>query len=61
MEIGKVYADYGKGESKTIETSICGTCWGTGWETQFIKPCKTCKGEGDDLPNFKCGRDKCKF
>ena len=22
--------------------------------------CPKC-GEGDDLPNFKCGRDKCKF
>jgi DnaJ-class molecular chaperone len=26
--------------------SVCGACWGSGWETQFITPCRTCNGTG---------------
>ncbi len=24
----------------------CGSCWGCGWETQFVKPCQRCNGTG---------------
>lgn len=26
----------------------CGFCWGSGWETQFVKPCPECSGTGKD-------------
>ena len=26
--------------------AVCGACWGSGWETQFITPCRTCNGTG---------------
>lgn len=24
----------------------CPDCWGSGWETQFVKPCGKCNGTG---------------
>lgn len=36
--------------SKRIEPkgggSVCGECWGSGWEQQFVQPCKKCNGTG---------------
>jgi hypothetical protein len=26
--------------------SVCGDCWGSGWETQLIQPCRKCNGTG---------------
>ena len=26
--------------------SVCGDCWGSGWETQFVQPCRKCNGTG---------------
>ena len=31
------------------EKPKCPHCWGSGWETQFIKPCTYCKGTGEVL------------
>lgn len=28
------------------KNNTCGNCWGSGWETQFIKPCENCNGTG---------------
>lgn len=30
----------------TVELKDCPVCWGSSWETQFITPCKECKGTG---------------
>ena len=30
-----------------MKDKICGDCWGSGWETQFITPCKKCNGTGE--------------
>lgn len=39
--------------SKThVIKSVCGNCWGSGWERQFIKPCTECNGTGE------CYREK---
>lgn len=37
-------------ESKETPDNTCLDCWGSGWETQFITPCKTCKGTGKINP-----------
>lgn len=29
------------------EDNTCNDCWGSGWETQFITPCRSCNGTGD--------------
>lgn len=26
--------------------ATCPDCWGSGWKTQFVEPCKKCKGSG---------------
>lgn len=29
-----------------IKKMVCGNCWGSGWEIQFIESCKKCEGNG---------------
>ncbi len=35
----------------TEQQEICQDCWGSGWATQFIMPCPSCKGTGKILPS----------
>jgi DnaJ-class molecular chaperone len=30
--------------------TTCSACWGSGWETQFVTPCRECNGTGHNLP-----------
>lgn len=29
----------------------CNECWGSGWEIQFVQPCKKCNGTGSSILN----------
>ena len=33
----------------SVENNTCGDCCGSGWATQFIKVCPTCKGTGKKI------------
>lgn len=30
----------------TVISAVCNECQGSGWEIQFVKPCRKCKGKG---------------
>ena len=30
--------------------TTCNFCWGSGWETQFVTPCRECRGTGKVAP-----------
>lgn len=36
-----------------MKNEECIECWGSGWETQFVTPCKACKGTGKALNSYR--------
>lgn len=47
-EVKKRLNDEIYGPPKPVEHNLCNSCWGSGWETQFITPCRDCNGTGKE-------------